>query len=152
MKLSRDFQDLLSLLNAHSVRYLVVGGYATSIHAVPRYTKDIDIWLERSQKNAEALLSALHAFGFGSLGLTSDDFQADDTIVQLGYEPNRIDLLTSLKGVEFAPCYERRLEVEVEGILLPFIASPDLISNKAAVGRSQDIADIEQLKRYLEPQ
>lgn len=151
MKLSQDFKDLLKLLNEHSVRYLVVGGYATSIHAVPRYTKDIDIWLERSPENARALLIALHAFGFGSLGLTSEDFEADDTIVQLGYEPNRVDLLTSLKGVEFASCYERRLEAEVEGILVPFIASTDLISNKAAVGRSQDIADIEQLQRYLEP-
>ena len=151
MKLSQDFQDLLVLLNQHSVRYLVVGGYATSIHAVPRYTKDIDIWVERSPENAKALLAALHAFGFGSLGLTADDFQTDDTIVQLGYEPNRVDLLTSLKGVEFASCYERRLEAEVEGIQVPFIASPDLISNKTAVGRSQDIADIEQLKQYLEP-
>ncbi len=150
MKLSQDFQDLLVLLNQHSVRYLVVGGYATSIHAVPRYTKDIDIWVERSPENAKALLAALHAFGFGSLGLTPDDFQADDTIVQLGYEPNRVDLLTSLKGVEFAPCFERRLEAEVEGILVPFIASCDLISNKTSVGRSQDIADIEQLKRHLE--
>lgn len=139
------------LLNQHSVRYLVVGGYATSVHAVPRYTKDIDIWVERSPENAKALIAALQAFGFGSLGLTPDDFQADDTIVQLGYEPNRVDLLTSLKGVEFAPCYQRRLEAEVEGIQVPFIASSDLISNKAAVGRSQDIADIEQLKRYLEP-
>lgn len=151
MKLSKDFQDLLVLLNQHSVRYLVVGGYATSVHAVPRYTKDIDIWVERSPENAKALIAALQAFGFGSLGLTPDDFQADDTIVQLGYEPNRVDLLTSLKGVEFAPCYQRRLEAEVEGIQVPFIASSDLISNKAAVGRSQDIADIEQLKRYLEP-
>lgn len=151
MKLSRDFQDLLTLLNSHSVRYLVVGGYATSIHAVPRYTKDIDIWVERSRRNAEASIAALHAFGFGSLGLTPEDFQADDTIVQLGYEPNRVNLLTSLKGVEFEPCYQRRVEAEVEGIQVPFIASSELISNKAAVGRSQDIADIEQLKRYLEP-
>lgn len=150
MKLSQDFRELLALLNQHGVRYLVVGGYATSIHAVPRYTKDIDIWIERSPENAKALLSALHAFGFGSLGLTPDDFQADDTIVQLGYEPNRVDLLTSLKGVEFTACFQRRLEAEVAGILVPFIASCDLISNKAAVGRSQDLADIEQLKRHLE--
>ena len=131
MKLSKDFQDLLVLLNQHSVRYLVVGGYATSVHAVPRYTKDIDIWVERSPENAKALIAALQAFGFGSLGLTPDDFQADDTIVQLGYEPNRVDLLTSLKGVEFAPCYQRRLEAEVEGIQVPFIASSDLISKGA---------------------
>lgn len=151
MKLSQDFQDLLVLLNQNSVRYLVVGGYATSIHAVPRYTKDIDIWVERSRENAEALLAALHAFGFGSLGLAPEDFQVDDTIVQLGYEPNRVDFLTSLKGVEFTSCYHRRLEAEVDGIQVPFIASSDLIANKTAVGRSQDIADIEQLKRYLEP-
>lgn len=129
----------------------MVGGYATSIHAVPRYTKDIDIWLDRSPENAQALLVALDAFGFGSLGLESSDFEADGMIVQLGYEPNRVDLLTSLKGVEFSPCYERRLEVEVAGILVPFISAVDLISNKSAVGRKQDVADIEQLKRYLEP-
>ena len=150
MKLSQDFKDLLTLRNKHSVRYLVVGGYATSIHSVPRYTKDIDIWLERSPRNAKSVLKVLHEFGFGSLGLKSDDFQADDTIVQLGYEPNRVDLLTSLKGVEFSDCYERRLEAEVEGIELPIISVQDLISNKSQVGRSRDIADIEQLRRYQE--
>ncbi len=105
--------------------------------------------MERSSENAQALLAALQAFGFGSLGLTPDDFQADDTIVQLGYEPNRVDLLTSLKGVEFGPCYKRRLEAEVSGVQIPFIASADLILNKSAVGRLQDFADIEQIKRHL---
>jgi hypothetical protein len=141
MKLSKDFQDLLKLLNLHSVRYLVVGGYATSVHAVPRYTKDIDLWMDRSPENAQALMRALEAFGFGSLGLQASDFLADDTIVQLGYEPNRVDLLTSLKGVEFGECYDRRLEAEVEGINLPFIAALDLITNKSSVGRTQDVAE-----------
>lgn len=91
MKLSQDFKDLLALLNTHAVRYLVVGGYATSVHAVPRYAKDIDSWLDRSPENAQALLSALDVFGFGSLGLQVTDFVADESILQLGYEPNRVD-------------------------------------------------------------
>ncbi|MGE0487665.1 MAG: hypothetical protein AB7S38_00470 [Vulcanimicrobiota bacterium] len=150
MKLGADFRDLLELLNNHGVRYLVAGGYATSVHSVPRYTKDLDIWLEATPENAHRTLAALTDFGFGGLGLEEPDFTAEDRIIQLGYEPNRVGLLTSLKGLDFTSCYPRRLVVELDGLEVGFLSARDLITNKEAVGRLQDLADVEQLRRFLE--
>lgn len=99
--LNRDFREFFESLNDNGVRYLVVGGYAVSLHGHPRYTKDIDIWFERSEENAKRIMLALRKFGFGSLGLTVEDFQVPNQVVQLGHPPNRIDLLTSLDGVDF---------------------------------------------------
>ncbi len=87
--LNQDFKEFIQFLNANSVRYLVVGGYAVAVHGHPRYTKDIDIWIEMSSENADNLLKALEQFGFGSLGLNSQDFLTPDQIIQLGYPPNR---------------------------------------------------------------
>jgi len=106
--LSQDFKEFLELLNVNQVRYLVVDGYAVAIHGHPRYTKDIDIWIESTPENAEKLVLALDQFGFASLGLKESDFREPDTIIQLGYPPNRIDLLTSLLGVEISECYAEK--------------------------------------------
>ena len=106
MIISPDFKEFITLLNTHNVRYLVVGGYAVAFHGHPRYTKDIDIWLERTLENAARLLAALDAFGFGSLGLKVEDFLQPGYTIQLGYPPNRIDLLTSLSELDFSSCYD----------------------------------------------
>jgi hypothetical protein len=144
--LNPDFREFIQLLNANKVRYLVVGGYAVAYFGYPRYTKDIDIWLRLERENAELIVRVLQQFGFGSLGLTVEDFLASNQIIQLGYPPARIDLLTTLPGVEFDECYAARHDVEVDGVVVHFIDRPHLIQNKRASGRLQDLADIEQLE------
>lgn len=143
--LNPDFREFIQSLNDNQVRYLVVGGYAVALHGYPRYTKDIDIWIELSPENATKILRALQQFGFGSLGLTEADFLVSDTIIQLGYPPRRINLLTSLPGVDFEPCYADRVVVEFEGALVNFINRENLKQNKLASGRAQDLADLENL-------
>ena len=103
--ISKDFREFIELLAAASVRYLVVGGYAVAVHGYPRYTKNLAIWIEASPENADRLLEALHRFGFGALDIHAEDFLQKDQIIQLGYPPNRIDLLTSLEGLSFDNCY-----------------------------------------------
>ncbi len=147
MQLSKDFQDLLELFNQHGVQYLVAGGYATSIYAEPRYTKDLDLWVEAEPGNAKRILSALREFGFGSVGLELSDFTRDHHVVQLGREPNRIDILTQLKGLDFLDCYPRRRLLPLAGLEVPFLSKSDLITNKKAVGRLRDLADVEELER-----
>jgi predicted nucleotidyltransferase len=144
--LNLDFKEFIKSLNDHKVRYLIVGGYAVAIHGHPRYTKDIDVWIEPSQENAVRLIAALDAFGFGALGLRTDDFLDPSQVVQLGYPPNRIDLLLALKGVDFENCYTARLQVEIDGMTVDFIDLENLKKNKQAVGRFQDLADLENLR------
>jgi hypothetical protein len=146
MILSPDFKEFIQSLNDNCVRYLVVGGYAVALHGHPRYTKDLDIWLWLDQANAVQTVAALDQFGFGSLGLEPDDFLAEDQIVQLGYPPNRIDLLTTLPGVEFDECYIDRVVVDVDGVAVSFIDLEGLKKNKQASGRFQDLADLENLQ------
>jgi hypothetical protein len=128
------------------VRYLVIGGYAVALHGHPRYTKDLDIWVERSRENAQALLQALAQFGMGSLGLSEEDFLTPDQVVQIGYPPNRIDILVSISGVEFPECFDRRVEVLLDGVNVYFIDLQHLKQNKKASGRLQDLADLENLE------
>ena len=114
--LSKDFKEFIALLNAHNVRYLLVGAYAVALHGYPRYTKDLDVWVELSAANADGLLRALEEFGFGSLGLKSEDFLESDQVIQLGYPPNRIDIVTALTDVQFDDCYAARIEVDIQGL------------------------------------
>ncbi len=145
MILTPDFKEFIQSLNDNNVRYLVVGGYAVAFHGHPRFTKDIDIWVWVDEQNAANLVKALDQFGFASLGLTAADFLEPGIIIQLGYPPNRIDLITGLKGVKFSDCYARRVEEMVDGVALPFIDLENLKKNKKAVGRLQDLADLENL-------
>jgi predicted nucleotidyltransferase len=145
MVLNRDFREFIQLLNEHNVQYLVVGGYAVAFHGYPRYTKDIDIWVYLDRENAEKLLKVLADFGFGSLNLKIEDFLDPEQVIQLGYPPNRIDLLTDLKGVDFKNCYSSKVEVEIEGTQVNFINLEHLKKNKHATGRHQDLADLENL-------
>jgi hypothetical protein len=143
--LNQDFKEFLQSLNANGVRYLVVGGYAVAFHGHPRYTKDIDIWVDVSQANAERIVRALDQFGFASLGLKAEDFLVPDQIIQLGYPPSRIDLISAIPGVEFDHCYAARVETLIDGVAVHFIDLADLKKNKQASGRLQDLADLESL-------
>ena len=143
--LSDDFRDFLRLLNRHQVRYLVVGAYAVAAHGYPRNTGDIDIWIERSPENARKMVAVLADFGFGSLNVSESDFLKPDFVIQLGYPPNRIDLLTDVSGISFADCYEERLEERLDGITVPFVGRECLRRAKLAAGRSQHRADLENL-------
>lgn len=143
--LNSDFKEFLESLNANKVRYLVVGGFAVAIHGYPRYTKDIDIWVEMEQENTSRLIRALEQFGFSSLGLKPEDFLVEDQIIQLGYPPRRIDILVTLPGVEFSACYEAKTTHNINGIQVNFISKENLIKNKRASGRHQDLADLENL-------
>ena len=144
--LNRDFREFIQSLNDNGVRYLVIGGYAVALHGHPRYTRDIDIWIEMTPDNAANVVRALEQFGFGSLGLKTVDFVTPDQIVQLGYPPNRIDLVTTASGVDFADCYAARVAVKVDGVLVTFIDLENLKRNKRASGRLQDLADLENLQ------
>lgn len=146
MQLDYNFRELLACLAAHEVRFLVVGGYAVAAHGHPRYTGDLDLWVRTSEEDAERLLTALGDFGFGSVGLVTNDFTHPGRVVQLGTPPVRIDLLTSIDGVDFDDCFERRVAIVLEGLPVPFIALEDLRRNKAASGRPQDIADLAALE------
>ncbi len=146
MALNQDFKEFLQSLNDNKVRYLVVGGYAVAQHGHPRYTKDIDIWVEMTKENAARVVKALEQFGFASLGLKESDFLEADQIIQLGYPPSRIDLLTTLLGIEFAECYPSRVVVEMDGVPVNFIDLGNLKKNKKATGRHQDLADLENLE------
>jgi len=114
-------------------------------HGHPRYTKDLDVWIERSQDNAVNLLTALEQFGFGSLGLTVEDFLKPDQIIQLGYPPNRIDILNTLEGVDFESSFASRSVAAIDDTQMNFIDLENLRKNKKATGRLQDLADLENL-------
>ncbi len=144
--LSKDFKEFIKLLNENNVKYLIVGGYAVAFHGHPRYTEDLDIWIELSIDNAANLLKALNQFGFGSLGLSLEDFLAADQIIQLGYPPNRIDILTAAAGVDFETCYYSRVSTTIDETQVEFIDIENLKMNKLSIGRPQDLADTENLK------
>ncbi len=146
VNLNRDFKEFIASLNANGVRYLIVGGYAVAFHGHPRYTKDLDVWIEISPENAARVLQSLEAFGFGAIGLKPNDFEQADQVVQLGRPPQRIDLLTSADGVSFAECHAARIEAEIDGVKACFINLDHLKRNKRASGRHQDLADIENLE------
>ncbi len=147
MELDKDFKEFIELLNEHKVKYLIIGGYAVNFHGYPRYTKDIDFWLWMTKSNINNLIKAIKEFGFGSLNLEVEDFMTPENIVQLGYEPYRIDLLVDVEGVDFEECFERRTEAELDGTGLKFLSLQDLITAKKNAGRLQDLADAEQLEK-----
>ncbi len=144
--LNQDFKEFIQSLNDNRVRYLVIGGYAVALHGHPRYTKDLDLWIEMKPDNAAKMVKALEQFGFASLGLKAEDFLVPDQIIQLGYPPNRIDVLSTLEGIEFESCYTSRVQVEIDAVTVNFIDLENLKRNKKATGRTQDLADLENLE------
>lgn len=144
--INKDFKEFIELLNKNDVKYLVVGGYALAFHGYPRYTKDIDFWIWIDKKNANNILKTLQDFGFSSLDLSEEDFLTPGYVVQLGQPPSRIDLLTSVTGLEFEDCYASRMHVDIKGVKVDFIDLESFKKNKKAVGRYQDLADLENLE------
>jgi predicted nucleotidyltransferase len=145
LELAPDFKELLKLFNQKKVKYLLIGGYAVSLHGFVRATNDIDLAVSDEQENAERVVNALVDFGFVS-GVSTDLFTTKRSVVRMGVEPVKIEILNYLEGPGFDAAYERRRTIEVEDITIDVIALEDLYANKAAVGRSQDLTDIERLK------
>ena len=150
-----DYSELLSILNAHRVKYLVIGAYAVAIHAQPRATKDLDILVKADPGNAKAVFAALAEFGAPLEGLTSADFAEPGPFFRMGREPVCVDILTAIPGVEFDAAWSRRVEdVFDEGTNLRanFISREDLLAAKRAAGRRQDLADIEAIEKAAKSQ
>lgn len=147
MPLSKDLREFVEFLNSNGVEYLVVGALSVAWHGYPRYSADIDFFVNASPANASRVLNAIQQFGFGSLGLTVEDFTAPARVIQLGHEPNRIDLMTSISGVSFDDAWQTRVEGELDGILVHFIGRDALLRNKEASGRGKDRIDVEELRK-----
>ena len=145
MELDKDFSEFVGLFIDHDVQFLIVGGYALAAHGLPRATGDLDAWVRASEGNAVKVFEALKAFGFGDVGVSVADFDREGSVVQLGFPPYRIDILTSVDGIEFEDAWNRRILVEVDNLSVPFISRDDLIANKKATGRPQDISDVQRL-------
>ena len=145
MEIQKDFRELLELFNEHSVEYVIVGAYALAFHGAPRYTGDIDIYIHPSSRNARSVVSALTAFGFGDAGIAEEDFEESDRIVQLGYTPVRIDLITSLSGLSWEEVYAGKVPGTYGDVPVSYIGRKQLVANKRTSGRKKDIADLEAL-------
>lgn len=149
MELANDFVDFIRLLNRHSVAYMIVGGYAVMAHGEPRFTEDFDIWIRPEKSNAEKMMLVLKDFGFALKGISQEDFEQEEMVVQLGYPPLRIDILSSISGVGFEEAYPQRVIKKLGDIEMSFIGLKELIKNKDATGRKKDQLDSEQLKRLV---
>jgi hypothetical protein len=145
MEVQKDFRDLLELLNAHKVEYLIVGAYALAFHGAPRYTGDMDIFVKPDPANAQRIMAALNDFGFGSVELSATDFEVEDKVVQLGFPPVRVDIVTSLTGVSWEEAASGRIEGMYGNVPVYYIGREQFISNKRALGRKKDLADLEAL-------
>jgi hypothetical protein len=145
INLPLDFKEFLLLLNEHDVRYLLVGGYAVGYHGYPRATVDMDIWVAISPENAQKTVSALREFGFDFPELNPELFMEKDKIIRMGLPPMRLEILTSVSGVEFDACYQNRILAEVDGLKINLIGLDDLKQNKLAAGRHKDLNDLENL-------
>lgn len=143
--MNQDFKEFIALLDTNKVQYLVIGGYAVAYHGFPRYTKDLDLWINPEISNAEKIITALKEFGFGSLDITVKDLVTPEQTIQLGYPPIRIDLITSIDGVIFEECYPDRVLIDDSGLMINVIDLDNLKKNKRASGRAQDLADLENL-------
>jgi hypothetical protein len=143
--MEEDFLEFIKLLNSHKVEYLVIGGHAVAMYGYPRFTGDIDIWINATETNAQRISKVMQEFGFGSLGLGKEDFLKKDNIIQLGYSPVRIDVMNSISGVEFNDAYPRKKIVAIENTDINFIHIEDLIKNKVSTGRMQDQLDVNKL-------
>ena len=144
---SPDFREFVELLHRHEVNYLVIGGYAVGVYGHPRYTGDLDFWVESSEENGERLVRVFHDFGLASFGVTSQDFAKPDQIIQVGYPPYRIDVITSIDGVDFQDAYPNKNVIKVDGLSVCFIGLEELKTNKKASGRGKDLEDLKQLNR-----
>jgi len=147
--LNENFRDMLLALNDAGVEYLLVGAYALAAHGSPRATGDIDFWVRADIENSKRVWSALISFGAPTSEITVNDFATADIVFQIGLPPERIDILTSISGVNFADAWTCRLVVEIDGMSVPVLGLKDLLVNKSSSGREKDNADIPTIKRLL---
>ena len=145
--MNSDFNDLLKLMDQFQVRFLVVGGYAVIRHTEPRFTKDLDLWIEATADNADRCFRALASFGAPLAGLGPLDFTQQGYIYQMGVPPFRVDILMSMRGLTFDQAWLRRVVDTVDGVSISFLSKVDLIESKLAAGRPQDLLDVESLRR-----
>jgi len=145
LPLPPDFKEFLRLLNSADAEYLVVGGYAVSFHGYPRPTGDLDIWVAMRPENATKLVQVLAAFGFAGAGASAPLFLEPDRVIRMGVPPVRIEILTSVSGVEFAACWRRLVVSGIDGVNVPIIGRSDLIANRLAAGRDRDRDDVSRL-------
>ncbi len=145
LELSKDFEDFIRFLNQHAVKYLIVGGYSVAFHGYPRYTRDIDLLIAVDLENAKKMMKVITDFGFASLQLQESDFLEKEMIIQIGMEPNRVDIICGVDGFPFEKYYEKRQEFLNDDLLLNFVDKEGLILLKKLAGRTKDLADLEEL-------
>lgn len=149
-RVNSDFRDIVSALSSEGARYLVVGGMAVIEHTEPRYTKDLDLWVEPSRGNAARVYRALERFGAPLQNLRVSDLMNEEIVYQMGIEPVRVDILTSLVGLKFDACWERRTTTKWGKTNVYVLSARDLVENKRRVARPQDLLDVERLKPLLQ--
>lgn len=143
--LSPDFKEFIQLLNSGNVSYLLVGGYAVALHGYVRYTSDIDFWVGTSPENAHLVIESLTRFGLPEAFELFEVLQQKKRVIGIGIPPNKIEVITSIDGVDFETCYQNKLVIEIDNITLNYISLPDLVKNKKASGRYKDLNDLEHL-------
>ena len=145
--LNSDYKDMLQILLEKGVKFLMVGAYAMGAHGYPRATGDIDIWVEPTAENSTRIYRSMEAFGAPLHEIDEDTFATPDVVFQIGIAPRRIDIITTISGVEFDDAYRQRQIVEIEGMSIPILSLGDLIKNKRATGRDKDRLDADQLEK-----
>ncbi len=149
MPVNQDYKDLFKILNEEKVEYLIVGAHAVIFYAEPRYTRDIDLWVNPTKENVDSLWNALVKFGAPLIDITKEEFENPNLIYQIGIEPNRIDIIMGMDKVSFAEAYNQKKGSFYDGIPIDIISISDLIKTKENTGRKKDELDIESLKDYL---
>lgn len=147
MTLHKDIREFVELCLSRKVDFLLVGGYALAFHGAPRFTEDIDLMVLVSPENADKLFDVIETFGFGNTGITREDFLDAEQVIQLGRAPHRIDLLTGISGITWEEAWASRVPVSLDGLAIHAIGKEELIRNKQATGRPQDLADLARLRK-----
>ena len=145
--LNSDYKEMLQILLEEGVEFIIVGAYALAAHGYPRATGDIDIWIKPDADNARKVLRSLNRFGTPLYSLSENDLTVQGTVFQIGVIPRRIDILTSITGVNFDDAWKDCLQVEIDGLIIPVLSREKLIANKEAIGRDKDVIDVKNLRK-----
>ena len=145
MEVQKDFRDLLALFSKHKVDFIIVGAYALGFHGVPRYTGDLDVLVRPDTTNGDNIMAALNEFGFGGVGLSPSDFEKEGKVVQLGFPPIRVDILTSITGVSWQQAESGSAAGRFGDLMVKYLGRLEFVTNKRALGRKKDIADLEAI-------
>jgi hypothetical protein len=146
MTMHRDFKELISLFNEEKVEFLLVGAHALALHGHPRFTGDMDLWVHASKANAKRVFTALARYGAPLNQTQASEFSKPGLVLQIGLPPMRIDILTSLTGLSWPGAWKRRCTTSLAGVDVSFLSVQDMITNKRAIGRHKDLADVELLE------